>query len=263
MLTGVVAIVSLALLAGATAIVVGVYAWRNRGEPGARAFAAMMGGVAVWSVTYVVALTVFDPALRLALEVPLEVGKAIVAPAWLFFALGYAGRGEYVTRRLVAVVAVVPVATTLLVATVPAHDLMWTGYRVAPTAGTATVAFDPGPWFYLHAGFGWTVIGAGMVFLLEPVLSYGERYRDQGLALIVGAAVSFAAHVKATFFLPPAPALDLTPLTLAVTGVLFGFALFRFGLFGLLPATQTLGRRAATETATRPSRSRAASSANR
>ncbi|MFC6795962.1 sensor histidine kinase [Halobaculum halobium] len=91
------------------------------------------------------------------------------------------------------------------------------------------------------------MIGAGMVFLLEPVISYGERYRDQGLALIVGAAVSFAAHVKAVFFLPPAPALDLTPLTLAFTGVLFGFALFRFDLLGLLPATQTLGRRAAIE----------------
>ncbi|SHH54326.1 sensor histidine kinase [Halobaculum gomorrense] len=242
-----VAVVVLALLAGVTAVVVGGYAWRNRAEPGATAFAAMMVGVAVWSLTYAVALTVFDPVVRLALEVPLEVGKAIVAPAWLFFALGYAGRGEYITRRLVAAVAVIPVATILLVATVPVHDLLWTNYRIAPTIGTATVTFDPGPWFYLHAGFGWTVIGAGMVFLLEPMLSYGERYRDQGLALIVGAAVSFAAHVKATFFLPPAPALDLTPLTLAVTGVLFGVALFRFDLLGLLPATQTLGRRAAIE----------------
>ncbi|GAA0193206.1 sensor histidine kinase [Halobaculum roseum] len=241
------AVVSLAVLAGATAVVVGAYAWRNRGEPGATAFAAMMGGVAVWSVTYGVALTVFDPAVRVALEVLLEVGKAIVAPAWLFFALGYTGRGEYVTRRLVAALAVVPVFTTLLVATTPYHDLMWANYRIDPTLGTATVAFDPGAWFYLHAGFGWAVIGAGMVFLLEPVISYGDRYRDQGLALIFGAGVSFAAHVKATFFLPPAPALDLTPLVLAVTGVVFGVALFRFDLLGLLPATQTLGRRAAIE----------------
>ncbi|WP_348611391.1 histidine kinase N-terminal 7TM domain-containing protein [Halobaculum rarum] len=242
-----VAIVMLAFLAGVTAVVVGASAWRNRGDPGATAFAAMMGGVAVWSVTYGVALTVFDPAVRLALEVPLEIGKAIVAPAWLFFALGYAGRGEYVTRRLVAAVAVVPVLTTLLVATAPSHGLMWTGYRIDPTLGTATVVFDPGAWFYLHAGFGWTVIGVGMVFLLEPVISYGDRYRDQGLALIVGAVVSFVPHVKAVFFLPPAPALDLTPLTLALTGVLFGVALFRFDLLGLLPATQTLGRRAAIE----------------
>jgi signal transduction histidine kinase len=36
-------------------------------------------------------------------------------------------------------------------------------------------------------------------------------------------------------------------VTLAVTGVLFGVALFRFDLLGLLPATQTLGRRAAIE----------------
>ncbi|WP_435063244.1 histidine kinase N-terminal 7TM domain-containing protein [Halobaculum sp. EA56] len=241
------AVVLLAFLAGGTAVAVGTYAWQNRGEPGATSFALLMAGVAVWSLSYALALTAFDPGTRELFEVPLEVGKAIVAPAWLFFALGYTGRGEYVDRRLIAVVSVVPVVTTLLVATAPAHGLMWTDYRIAPTFGTATVLFDPGIWFYVHAAFGWVVIGAGMVFLLEPVLSYGALYRDQGIALILGAAVSFAAHVKAVFFLPPVPALDLTPLTLAITGVLFGFALFRFRLQGLLPATQVLGRRAAIE----------------
>ncbi|MFC7098310.1 histidine kinase N-terminal 7TM domain-containing protein [Halobaculum marinum] len=247
MLTGGAVVVFLALLAGGTAIAVGTYAWQNRGEPGAASFAALMAGVAVWSVSYAVALSVFDPGARELLEVPLEVGKAIVAPAWLLFALGYTGRGEYVSRRLIVALAVVPAVTMALVATAPAHGLMWTDYRVAPTFGAATVVFDPGVWFYVHAAFGWAVIGAGMVFLLEPVLSYGALYRDQGIALIVGAAVSFVAHVKATFFLPPVPALDLTPLTLAITGVLFGFALFRFELQGLLPATQVLGRRAAIE----------------
>ncbi|MFC6795961.1 histidine kinase N-terminal 7TM domain-containing protein [Halobaculum halobium] len=120
------------------------YAWRNRSEPGATEFAVLMAGVAVWSLTYGVALTVFDPVVRLWLEIPLEVGKAIIAPAWLFFALGYTGRGEYVTRRLVAAVAVIPVLTTVLVAATPSHSLMWTAYRIDPTLGTATVSFDPG-----------------------------------------------------------------------------------------------------------------------
>ncbi|QZX99933.1 histidine kinase N-terminal 7TM domain-containing protein [Halobaculum rubrum] len=242
-----VAVVFLALLAGGTAVAVGTYAWRNRGEPGAASFALLMAGVAVWSLSYALALTALDPGTRELIEIPLEVGKALIAPAWLFFALGYTGRGEYVDRRLIAAMSVVPVVTTLLVATAPSHGLMWTDYRIAPTFGTATVLFDPGVWFYVHAAFGWVVIGAGMMFLLGPVISSGALYRDQGIALILGAAVSFAAHVKAVFFLPPLPALDLTPLTLAITGVLFGFALFRFRLQGLLPATQVLGRRAAIE----------------
>ncbi|UIP01038.1 ATP-binding protein [Halobaculum sp. CBA1158] len=241
------AVVAVAFLAGGTAVAVGTAAWQNRGEPGATSFAVLMAGVAIWSLSYALALTAFDPGVRELFEIPLEVGKAIVAPAWLCFALGYTGRGEYVTRRLVAALSVVPVVTTALVATAPSHGLMWTDYRIEPAFGSATVAFDPGIWFYVHAAFGWVVIGSGMVFLLGPVLSYGALYRDQGIALILGAAVSFAAHVKAVFFLPPVPVLDLTPLTLAATGVLFGFALFRFDLQGLLPATQALGRRAAIE----------------
>ncbi|WP_313691341.1 histidine kinase N-terminal 7TM domain-containing protein [Halorarum halobium] len=246
MLTGSV-LVFFALVAAGTAVAVGSYTWRERAEPGAPSFVLLMVGVAVWSLSYAVALVTFDPLLREAMEVPLEVGKAIVAPAWLFFALGYTGRGEYVTRRVVVATCLVPAATLVLVATTGSHDLLWTNYRIAPTFGAATVLYDPEIWHYVHAAYGWAIIGAGLLLLLETVVSYGALYRDQGLALLAGAVVSFAAHVKSVFFLPPAPALDPTPLALALTGVAFAFALFRFELLGLVPATQALGRRAAIE----------------
>lgn len=205
-------LVFVALIAGGTAVAVGTYSWRERSEPGAASFTLLMVGVAVWSLPYAVAPVTFDPVLREAMEIPLEVGKAVVAPAWLFFALGYTGRGGYVTPKVVAASYLLPVATLVLVATTGSHDLLWTNYRIAGTFGAATVLYDPGPWHYVHAAYGWMAIGAGVVLLLETVVSYGELYRDQGGALLVGTVVSFAAHVKAVFLLPPAPALDPTPL---------------------------------------------------
>ncbi len=104
-----------------------------------------MIGATVWSLSYAVAVGVFDPGWRLAFEVPIEVGKALIAPAWLAFALGYTGRSGYLSRRNVAVIMLFPTATLLVVALPTLRPLMWTTYRVVPTLGAATVMYDPGP----------------------------------------------------------------------------------------------------------------------
>lgn len=236
---------AVSLLAAVTAAGVTAYAWRLREEPGARWFAVLMSGVVVWSGSYGLALLVMAPDLRVLLEVPIELGKAIIAPAWLLFALRYTGRGEAITRPRLAALAVVPVATLGIVATNTSHGLMWTNYRIEPFLGSATVLYDPGVWHYVHAVFGWLTIGLGMAFLLGAVVSFSTLYRNQTIALAVGAGIPFLTHIKRTFMLGPVPQLNLTPLALAGTGVLFGVALFRFELLGLIPATGALGRQAA------------------
>lgn len=68
-----------ALVTGALAVV----AARRRGRSGAPTFAVLMVGAAVWAVAYAVALLPLDPGTRRPLEVPAEVGRALIAPAWL------------------------------------------------------------------------------------------------------------------------------------------------------------------------------------
>jgi len=241
-------LLALPLVAGATSAALAAAAWRRRAEPGATAFAALMVGTTLWAVSYAVGLTVFDPDRRLLFEIPIELAQAIVAPAWLLFALGYTGRGDRVSRRLVAALLVVPLATLVAVAVAAfggSPALLWTDYRVAPTWGVATVLFDPGPWFYLHALYGYLLVGTGVLLLAGMLVETAGTYRDQAAALAVGSAVPTVAHVARTFQLGPLPAVDFTPVALAVTGLTFGHALFRYELLGLVPATRTLGRRAA------------------
>jgi signal transduction histidine kinase len=235
------------LLAGGTSLALAAYAWYGRDEPGAVAFAVLMIGATVWSLSYAVAVAVFDPGVRLAFEVPIEVGKALIAPAWLAFALGYTGRSGYLTRRNVAAIMLFPIATLLVVALPTLRPLIWTNYRVVPTLGAATVMYDPGPWHFAHAAYGYVLVGAGMALLIGTLVSQGSLYRDQTVALVVGSTVPTVAHVKRTFALGPLAPIDFTPMALAVTGLTFGYALFRFDLFDLVPATSYRGRRTAIE----------------
>lgn len=238
-------LVFLSLVAGFTTVALAVFAFRNRDEPGAPSFGLFMLGAALWSFSYAAALVTFDPAMRHAFEIPIEIGQALIAPAWLAFALGYTGRSEVVTRRFVAALAVVPVVTTVLVATNDVHHLMWTNYHIEVAYGAATVLYDPGPWYYFHAVYGYLIIGTGLAFIAEMLLSLGALYREQALAMLIGSIVPTVAHVKRTLALGPLPEVNFTPIALAVTGLAFAYALFRFELFGLTPTTRRLGRRAA------------------
>jgi PAS domain S-box-containing protein len=232
-------------LAGGVTAVLGVASWRRRDAPGGTAFAFLMVGATVWSLAYAAALLVFDPAVRVVFELPIEVGKALIAPGWLLFALGYTGRGQFLTRRFVAAVMVVPVVTLALTATNDAHHLLWRNYRVVEVAGAATAAYEPGAWYYVHAAYGYVLIGLGLALVLGMVLSRGDPYRDQVVALVVGSAAPTVANVARTFRLGPYPTVDFTPVALSLTAVMFGYALLRLELFGFSPATRRLGRRAA------------------
>jgi signal transduction histidine kinase len=235
------------LLAGGTSLALAVYAWHGRKRPGATSFALLMIGATVWSLSYAVALAVFDPALRLAFEVPIEVGKALIAPAWLAFTLGYTGRSGYFRWWTVAAVMLFPAATLVVVATPALQPLVWTDYRIVPTLAAATVSYDPGFWHYAHATYGYVLVGAGTALLVDTLVSHGSLYRDQTVALVVGSAVPTVAHVKRTFQLGPLAAVDFTPMALAVMGLTFGYALFQFDLFDIVPATSHRGRQTAVE----------------
>lgn len=238
-------LIFLAALAGATAVVLTVLALLDRSDPGRTWFAVLMAGVALWSVSYAAGLVVHDPATREAIELPIEIGKAIVAPAWLLFAMKYGGYGEYVTRPTVGAVFAIPALTVVLTATNPQHGLMWTNYRIVEVAGLATVDYDPTIWFYLHAVYGFLLIGLGLAVLGEVLLRQGSLYRGQAAALVLGSVVPTVAYLKRIFELEPLPYVDATPLALAFTGVIFMVAFFRLGFMRLVPATQVLGTRAA------------------
>jgi signal transduction histidine kinase len=247
MLPGAPPLVFGSLLAGGTSLALAGYAWRARETPGSLSFALLMLGAAVWSLSYGVAVVVFDPALRLLFEIPIEVGKALVAPAWLAFALAYTGRGEYLTRWTVGALLVFPAATLVVVAVPSLQPLIWTNYHVVPTMGAATVSYDPTAWYYAHAVYGYVLVGVGMALLVDTVASQGSLYREGTLALVVGSAVPTVAHVKRTVQLGPLAPVDFTPMALAVTGLTFTYALFQFDLFDLVPATSYRGRRAAVD----------------
>ncbi|WP_225316354.1 MULTISPECIES: histidine kinase N-terminal 7TM domain-containing protein [Haloferax] len=235
----------LCIIAASVSGSIATVAWWEGSEPGSRWFSVLLVAATLWASSYALALVTFDPNLRIWFQVPIEIAQGIIAPAWLAFSLAYTGRGELASRRLVLALFLFPAVTVVALVTNPYHGLLWSNYRLVPVFGAATVQFEPNLWYYVHAVYGYVIIGTGIVLVVGMLLERLSRYREQAVALAIGSIAPTVAHVAHTFALGPFPMVNFTPIALSVTGATFGYALYRFQLFGLSPATGRLGRRAA------------------
>lgn len=222
------------------------HAYRSRGVPGRLPFALFMCSVSVWTAAYGLGLVTPTPWLRIALEGVAWVGR-VMAPVWiLLFALAYTGYDRIVTRRTVTLVLVLPAVTVALVWTYPLHDLVWTtAPRVVFFDGLALVVAGVGPVYWATAVYAYLLITVAAVLLVRLVVVSEYLYLDQSALLLVGIAAPVVGNVITVTPPHPVPGFDYTPYGFVVTGLAFGYALFRAHLFDLVPATRALGRSAA------------------
>lgn len=212
-------------------------AWRNRDEPAAVPAAVLLGTMCSWA---------FVEGLRLGFDtlgaqlVLYRIGFtfALAIPtAWFAFALAYAGYEQILTRRVIAMLAIEPIGFALLLWTNSFHNLVWHDLRMV-TQPVPHLAREFALGYYVHITYVYVLVGAGIVLLLRVFWEASAIYRRQTGLLVIGALLPLAVNVSFTLGLLPVPELDVTPLTFALSGIVFGIALFKFELLNLTPVAQ-------------------------
>jgi PAS domain S-box-containing protein len=229
----------LLLFAATVASVLAGVAWR-REATGGRAFAVMMVGVVVWCVGDAVQYGATGmSAYRLWAAVSV-VGSTVVPTAALVFALQYAGFDRWMTRRSVALLAVEPAVTLLLLATNRTHNLMWryTGEMTfEPVTNATTMA---GPWWTLHLVYTYAVVAAAIGAICLFALRSRGVYRRQAGLIVLGGLVPLPMNVLWLVSASPIQGVDLSSVAFAVSGVFYAVALYRYDLLDLTPVASHL-----------------------
>lgn len=215
------------LLAAAVAIPVAVEAWRNREEPAAETFLAVVIGLFSWSLIY--GLQIGFESVRIQTfwnSLTLIIGSTI-PPLWLLFTLRYAGLEAHLTRRLYAVLSVEPLLTALLVLTNGSHELVWTAVH---SGGEAGVTFAFTPLYYAHLLYLYGLVVVSIGALAWVAADATTIYRKQSVVLLVGALLPLGANVFTKLGLSPVPGVDLTTFGFGVSVSVIALAMFRFDL---------------------------------
>lgn len=227
---------------GATGVSLAVAAriWDHRGERGAMLFIGLLLAAAGWSMTYGIQLGLSTEAgQRFWQRLGVAAGGSIPT-LWLLFAFTYSGRSGWLTRRVVAALAVEPVLFASLTLTSFAHDLIWADLELVEVAAGTVLEPTFGVGMYAHVAVAYTNIILGLGVLFYVFLRNPTIYRTQTALLMLGAIAPLSANMAffAGFSWGPFPVLDPTPFTFVVTGALVGLAFFRFDLLTRAPVAR-------------------------
>lgn len=231
--------------AGVANLVLVWYLWPYRDEPGGRWFLVVIAIQTLWCFTYGIALLVFDPTLRLVLELLTWIPINWIGVFFLGFALEYTGRVDLIRSPGFVAGVAFEVVSTLLVLTNPIHNIVWSGFAIDPVFGAATVSYTHHSWVFVQYLGVFAFATIGIFVLLDTVVSYGPLFRTQAIALAMTPFPPAAAFTLWAFELGPLPQLNLAPVMFLPHAMLDMYALFGSNMFEFKPTTRRTGERAA------------------
>lgn len=228
-------------LAATTSLVWACYgSWVSRRE-GRRwylgSFVVLCLAGAVWSGVYAVSLAATGFEVKFFAYKLLHLGAALVPPAWLCFAIAYTGREHWLTWRRALVVAAVPLVFLCALPTNPG-SLVLIDARLSVASSLVVLDTTLGPLYHLFLGYSYTAVAAGALLITRHVALAGASRRRQGALLVGGALVPLALNAFEVVGLSPfgTVGVNLTPVSIAVSTVCLGLAIFRYRVLDVVPA---------------------------
>jgi two-component system cell cycle sensor histidine kinase/response regulator CckA len=208
---------------------------RYRDREGANPLILLMCALAFWSLTYAMeyrAAGIDAKYLWARIE---YFGVVSVSPLWLIFALSYAGHGQFLSRRNIFLISLIPIITLILVWTNPAHNLMWYTIRLDNHGPFPLLVYERGLWFWLLVAYAYAVLFIGTVLLFRTFVMTRHLYRRQLAIILFGLSAPWLSNALYVAGFTPFKYLDLTPFALTLTGLAMTLAILRFRILINLP----------------------------
>jgi diguanylate cyclase (GGDEF)-like protein/PAS domain S-box-containing protein len=212
--------------------------WRRRDTPGARAFSLFTGCVSIWCFFSIFELIELAEGLRLTLARFQYFGIAYFPLFWLIFTLQYTHQDARLSRSFLKVLMVLPTVNLVLALTDHWHGLIWRHVTLGSRAENPNIIFkiEHGWWFdHILAPYQYLMFVAGIVVLLYAFFVNSELYRRQILFLLAVALIPLGINVPYILAGVSLYGVDMTPIGLAISGIIVQLGLFKGRIFDLSP----------------------------
>jgi PAS domain S-box-containing protein len=233
------------VLVGASLFCAALAGWsfRQRWSQGGPQFGVLMCVTSIWALSY--ALELITPSLG-AKVIWAKVEFLGIGPlplVWFLFARAYTGAGRLRNRATLFALASVPAATVVLAATNGLHNLMWKGVFLRGSVDLSVLALERGPWLWLFVAYSYAFLGLGGLLVARGVYRCPRFHRVRAALVLVAALAPLVANaVSVSGFIRATP-IDLTPVALAMTGLVFALSMSRSRVLRVLPWLLTLAHR--------------------
>jgi PAS domain S-box-containing protein len=226
------------IISAAISAALALFAWRRRPVSGATPVALLMLAVAQWQLGYALELASADLPSQLLWAKVEYLGMVMVPVAWLAFVFQYTGRERWLARRNLALLAIEPLVTLLLVWTNDLHGLIYSNIRLDTSGSFSVLSLAFGAWSWVDVAYSYLLLVFSVLLLIRALIPSSSLYREQVGVLLMGVFTPWAAEVLSLSGLSPFSPLDLTPFAFTVTGLAMVWGMFRFRLLDVMPVAR-------------------------
>jgi PAS domain S-box-containing protein len=228
-------------ISGAILIWLVIVTWRRRSASGASSFIVILLAAAIYSLSYMVELGSTDLSAAIFWNNVAWLGSVLLPPAWFAFALQYTGRASWLTRRMVVLLAIVPLVTLLLVWTNTLHGLISSNNSLDSTAPFLALVSTPGAWFWVFLVYAYALFLLGALVIgsfIRTLMRSASLYHGQVIALLIAVIAPWVGNAIYLFGPRPLSLFDPTPLAFTVSGLAIAWSLFRYRMLDLAPVAR-------------------------
>jgi len=155
---------------GLILIILAITGLRNRTSPCARPYSLLMFAAAVWAFCTALELSSADLATQM-LAIQIEYLAMVAVPiGWILFALEYTGHEEWITRKNIALLCIIPAVTMMMVVTNSLHHLFYSTVSEVVIGNLSFHVVTYGPAFWLHSIYSYTLIVATLLLIFQRFL---------------------------------------------------------------------------------------------
>ncbi len=216
------------------AIVITIIAWQHRNVPGGGSLAATGVAMAVWTLAYGCYWLSSEAQSRLIWFNLANMGVVAAPVTFLIFSLRYTNRIQWVKKRIITLLAILPIITLILIWTDPLHGLIYGGYP------PENFLSGGGEWFWVYLIYSYGMILFAFGLLVRAWFSTVRPLRPQLSAIILGALTPLVVNIAMVLGFKPFPGLDLTPFAFIISGSCVVIAFSRYRLLDIIPIARSV-----------------------
>jgi len=220
---------------------VALLAWQRRSIKGARELTWLMIGAGIWSF-WIIFETAAPTLQEKIFFSKLEYLGAVFTPVlYLIFVLRFTGKDKFITVRHILSLLIIPLITLVFAFTNEMHNLIWSGFS-AISVETNIMEYYHGIWFWIgYMIYNYLLLMLATINLMSFIIKHTKTFRFQGWIIFIGSIFPLAASVIYKTGINPVPGLDITPVSIILSGILLVYAILYMRLLDLAPvARETL-----------------------
>lgn len=166
-------------------------------------------------------------------------GIDFIAPFWLLFALAVSGYEKWITKKLVIAIFIIPTILFLVSQTLGWLNLGHHNPRLDLTGPFPIFMYDRNIYNYVIVGYYSLCLGISLLLFLIMYFRSASAFRDQVIIYLLGSLPPWLALILYNFNLFSSN-IDLTPLALGVSGVLFTIGFTKYKILDIIPLARDI-----------------------